>query len=149
GYANNEPLQLERLGVPVNTIGVWETTNLVSNGVVTNESNLKAEREEVGALVRATMRGLEDSIADPEAALEAGLKYVPEAAATRELQLEVIRASIPLWQNEASKLNGSGYSDPEAWRSTLQFLRKSGAVTKDVDLEAAYTNEFVEKPAGR
>ncbi|MDQ3856077.1 MAG: ABC transporter substrate-binding protein [Chloroflexota bacterium] len=145
GYANNEPLQLERLGVPVDTIGVWENTNLVSNGIITNETNLSTHREQVGALVRATMRGLDAAIADPEGALRASLKYVPEAASQRELQLDVIRASIPLWQSAASKQHGTGYSDPAAWTATLQFLRRSGAITKDVDLSGVYTNEFVER----
>ncbi len=149
GYANNEPLQLKRLGVPVRTFPVWETTNLVSNGIITNESNLQARPDEVGAVVRATMRGLRETIRDPDAAFETSLKYAPEAgsAENRESQLEVLNTSIPLWQSDVSDANGAGYTDPKAWEETLTFLRRSDAVKSDVDLKAAYTNRFVEKDA--
>ncbi len=149
GYANNEPLQLKRLGVPVRTFPVWETTNLVSNGIVTNESNLAARPDQVSALVRATMRRLRETIRDPEAAFEMCLKFAPEAgsAENRESQLEVLNASIPLWQSDLSEANGAGYTDPKAWEETLTFLRRSGAIKNDVDLKAAYTNRFVEKDA--
>lgn len=147
GYANNEPLQLERRGVPVQTFPVWETTNLVSNGIVTNEKHLSANPDQVGALVRATMRGLGETIRDPEGAFEASLKYAPEAGsgANRESQMAVLRASIPLWQSEAANEHGIGYSDPAAWEATQLFLKRSGALRKDVDLAAAYTNKYITK----
>jgi len=149
GYANNEPLQLKRLGVSVRTFPVWEKTDLVSNGIVTNEANLQGNAEEVGALVRATMRGLKETIRDPEAAFEMSVQYAPEAgsAVNRDLQMEVLSASIPLWQSEVSEANGAGYTDPKAWEETLRFLRRSGAIRNDVDLKSAYTNRFVEKDA--
>ena len=146
GYQNNEPVQLERLGVPVNTIPVWQQTDLVSNGIITNEQNLAANPEEVGALVRATMRGLQASIDSPEAALEATLKRVPEAGGEqRAASLAVLKASVPLWHSDASDKNGLGYTDPESWEATRDFLKRAGALAKDVDLSKAYTNRFVQR----
>lgn len=146
GYANNEPVQLERLGVPVNTIPVWREANLVSNGIITNEEHLAANPEQVGALVRATMRGLRDAVNGPEAALDASLKYVPEAGGpNREGSLAVLRASVDLWRNELSRTNGLGYTDPAAWAATRDFLRRAGSPGEDVDLQGAYTNRFVSK----
>ncbi len=145
GYVNNEPLQLDQLGVPVRTFPVYESANLVSNGIVTNEENLAANREEVQGLVRATMRGLEETIASPEAAFEATLPYAPEIANQRETQLAVLRASIPLWQSEAAKENGTGYTDPAAWEATRDFLKRTGTLRNDVNVQEAYTNEFIQK----
>lgn len=146
GYANNEPLQLEGLGMRVNTIGVWQHANLVSNGIITNEQSLAANHEEVAALVRATMRGLEYTIAHPEAAFEASLKYAPEAGGeNRSTQMAVLKASIPLWQSEAAKQHGAGYTDPAAWEATRDFLKRSGSLNGDVDPKQAYTNEFIQR----
>lgn len=147
GYLNNEPLQLRRRGVAVRTFPVYESTDLVSNGIITNEENLAQNREQVAALVRASMRGLRDAIADPEAALGATLEYVPEAGGeNRETSLEVLRASIPLWRSEAARANGLGYTEPSAWESTRDFLTQTGALAEGAGvLQGAYTNDFALK----
>lgn len=150
GYANNEPLQLERAGVPVNTINVWEHADLVSNGLITNEQNLKSNRDEVAALVRATMRGIEATIANPEAGFQAALKYVPEAGGSNAAaQMAVLKSSAALWQNDASRANGTGYTDPAAWRDTAAFLQKVGVLKSQVDGSGAYTNELISAAGGR
>ena len=144
GYLNNEPLQLRRRGVAVRTFPVYESTDLVSNGIITNEAHLAAEREQVAALVRATMRGVRDAVADPEAALGAALAYVPEAGGeNRAGSLEVLRASVPLWTGREAEVNGFGYTPPAAWEATRDFLRRAGSLgDPDVDVGKAYTNEF-------
>jgi NitT/TauT family transport system substrate-binding protein len=146
GYLNNEPLQLRRLGMEVRTFPVSESAALVSNGVVTNEEQLESDPDQVQRVVRATMRGLEAAIADPEAAYEASLAYVPEAGGeNREAQLAVLRASVPLWRSEAAEEHGEGYTAPEDWEATRAFLERAGSLAGEVDLEAAYTNRFITK----
>ncbi len=147
GYANNEPLQLERIGVRVNTIPVWQHTNLISNGIVTNEKTLREHPDEVRALVEATMKGVRDTTREPDAAFEATLKYVSEAAQNRKAQMQVLRATIPLWQSKATQEHGLGYSDPDGWRYTRDFLERAGLLKQDLDLKTAYTNRFVLKTA--
>lgn len=146
GYLNNEPLQLRRLGMAVRTFPVSESAALVSNGVVTNEEQLESDPEQVQRVVRATMRGLEAAIADPEAAYEASLAHVPEAGGeNREAQLAVLRASVPLWRSEAAAEHGAGYTAPEDWAATRDFLERAGSLAGEVDVEAAYTNRFITK----
>lgn len=143
GYANNEPLQLKRLGVAVNTIPVWQHSNLVSNGIVTNETTLKNHSDQVKALVQATMRGVEESVKHPDEAFNASLQYVPEAKQDRDAQMSVLKATIPLWQSALTRKHGLGYTDPAAWESTAAFLRRASLLKGDTQVASAYTNKFV------
>jgi NitT/TauT family transport system substrate-binding protein len=54
-------------------------------------------------------------------------------------QREVLSASIALWQ--ADQL---GHSDPQAWENMQDLLIDMGLYAMPLDLEQAYTNEFVD-----
>ncbi|HET8843234.1 MAG TPA: ABC transporter substrate-binding protein, partial [Ktedonobacteraceae bacterium] len=75
GYTNNEPLQLRRLGMQVRTFDVSDYQPMISNGIVTTEKTLKDQKKMVDAFVQATIRGLNDVIADPAGALDASKSY--------------------------------------------------------------------------
>jgi NitT/TauT family transport system substrate-binding protein len=148
GYTNNEPIQLRNLGQPITAINVFDRVQLVSNGLVTDEKTLQGRPDLVRAVVRAMLRGLGDTIARPDEAVEITIaKYVPEAAGKRDLLRQVLDASIPLWQGQATQQHGLGYSDPADWTASLDLLRKLNVLGGDVDLSKAYTNSFI--PTGR
>lgn len=54
------------------------------------------------------------------------------------IQLQVLLASIEFW--DADQL---GISTPESWEATQATLMQMGYVAEPIDLEAAFTNEFV------
>lgn len=54
------------------------------------------------------------------------------------LQLEVLLATIALW--DADQL---GFSDLSSWESTQETLITMGFVSEPIDLEAAFTNDFL------
>jgi len=141
-YANNEPLQLEARGHPVNVIRVADYVTLASNGLLTNETTLAENPELVRRMVRATLRGIEDTLADPSAAFEICKQYVegldqlsPE---DQTLQRQILDASIEFWQ--ADRL---GYSDPQAWRNMQEVLLAMGLLAEPLDLAAAFSNDYL------
>lgn len=140
GYLTNEPIQLEASGYDVDTIPVADYANLASNGVISNEATIATDPELVRGFIQATLRGLRDTIADPDEAYEISKKYV-EALGTADeaTQREVLSASIALWQ--ADQL---GHSDPQAWENMQDLLIDMGLYAMPLDLEQAYTNEFVD-----
>jgi NitT/TauT family transport system substrate-binding protein len=110
-YAANEPVQLRQAGYEPNIIYVADYMNLVSNGIITNEKTIAEKPELVQRMVRAVLRGLRDTIEDPEEAFEICLEYVPEAGGeNRDTQMAVLEESIKFWDSERL-----GYSDPSAW----------------------------------
>ena len=142
-YVNNEPIQLRRAGKNVNVIPVSDYVNLVANGLVTNEATLAKRPELVRGMVRALLRGLRDTIDQPDEAFATCKKYVEglgKDAEAETAQRQILAASIELWQ--APKL---GVSDPAAWQTTLDVLKQMKLVTGDMPVDKLYTNRFVDE----
>lgn len=140
GYVANEPIQLEHQGYDVDVIRVADYVELASNGLITNEITVREKPELVRGMVRAMLRGIADTIANPDEAYEISLKYVEGLGQLdREVQMEVLNTSIESWR--ADRL---GFSDMEAWENMQNVLLDMGLLSERLDLNAAYSNEFVE-----
>jgi NitT/TauT family transport system substrate-binding protein len=136
GYLNNEPLQLAAQGVAVNVIGVGDYTDMVANGIITNEETIAANPALVEGFVRATLRGLADTLSDPDQAFEISKKYVEGLDDGRR---QVLEASLPLWEAETP-----GLTKASSWEETQQVLLDLGFLDAPLDdLEQAFTNDFV------
>ena len=137
GYVNNEPVQLAGQGVAINEIGVADYIDLVANGILTNEQTIADNPELVQGFSNAFLRGLEDTLADPDEAFEISKKYVEGLDDSRK---SVLEASLPLWKAEQL-----GRTDPAAWQQTQDILLQMGLLDAPLaDLDSLYTNEFVE-----
>jgi len=147
GYGNNEPLQLDQQGIKVNVINVADFYPLASDGIVTSEAQIKDQAAIVHGFVRATLKGVQDVIANPDEGFQAALDVIPELksadAKTRDLQRKVLQATLPYWQSDLTKQQGVGFSDIKSWQATHTFLRDSGLLKSDVDLSKAFTNDFI------
>ena len=138
-YAANEPVQLRAQGYEINELLVADTVQLASNGLITNEKTIAENPDLVKRMVSAMLKGLADTIADPNAAFEISKKYVDGLAAADEtIQKEVLARSIELWKTERL-----GFSDLQAWQNMQDTLLQMGLLTTALDLNAAFTNEFV------
>jgi NitT/TauT family transport system substrate-binding protein len=136
GFSNNEPVQLAAQGESINVIQVADYIDMVSNGLITNEQTIAKNPELVQGFVRAMLRGLVDTLADPDAAFETSKKYVEGLDNSR---MGVLEASLPVW--EADVL---GYTDARSWDKTQEILLAMGLLDAPVeDLNAAYTNDFI------
>ncbi|MFO7538138.1 MAG: ABC transporter substrate-binding protein [Chloroflexota bacterium] len=137
-YANNEPVQLQAQGIDVNIIYVADFIDMVANGIITNEMTMAEDPEMVQRFVTATLRGLQDTLADPAEAYEISQKFVEGLGDER---LNVLQATLPMWQAEPL-----GLSDPAAWENTQRVLLEMGFLDAPLaDLDAAFTNQFVEE----
>lgn len=139
-YVVNEPVQLRAQGYEIDVIPVADYVELASNGLITNESVLAENPDLVRRMVRAFLRGLEDTIRNPDRAYEISKKYVENLEqADENVQREVLAQSIEFWQ--ADRL---GYSSPASWENMQQVLLGMGLIDEPLDLEQAFTNEFIE-----
>jgi NitT/TauT family transport system substrate-binding protein len=140
-YIVNGPVQLRLDGEDVTVIPVSDFVDLPSNGIITNEKMIKERPELVQALVTATLHGLRDTLADPNAAFESSLKAVPEAAGEQaKVNRAIFDESLKLWQAGAAEL---GRSDPAAWATAAAFMKQMGLIQTDVKPETLFTNDFV------
>ncbi len=139
-YVPNEPVQLRSLGYDVDVIQVADYMQLVSNGLITNEQTIKENPDLVRRMVQATMSGIRYTVTHRADAFEISTKFVEGLTdADTHVQKEVLDASILLYKRE-----NLGYSDLEAWQNMQQVLLDMGMLTKPQDLEAAFTNEFID-----
>jgi NitT/TauT family transport system substrate-binding protein len=141
-YAMNAPVRLRQEGYDVSVIPVADYIDFVSNGLITNEQTIAAEPELVRGIVRAALRGLSDTLDDPDAAFDICLRYVPEIDDdSAPLQRAVLEESLNFW-----RANDLGHSDPAAWEASQAFMRQSGQIETEVDVLTMFTNDFVDKP---
>ena len=148
-YVANEPVQLRKGGMKVSVLRVSDHKRLAANGLVTNEQTLSKEPELVLKVVRATLRGIQDTIDDPQAAFDIALTMLPDVGTIdKELQLEVLRETVKLMQAEAddpAAKQPPGWIDREVWTSTQDFLADAKLIPQKGNIEEMFTNEFVER----
>jgi NitT/TauT family transport system substrate-binding protein len=138
-YANNEPVQLEKLGFPVDVIRVADYVRLTSNGLITNEDVLRENPGLVRRMVRTLIHGIEATLNDPELAFEISKDYVEGLEqADREVQMQILTRSLDFWRAEQM-----GYSDPKAWENMQNVLLEMGLLEAPIDLSSAYSNDFL------
>jgi len=139
GYVNNEPVQLESQGYNVNVIRVADYVDLASNGILTSESMIAQHPDRVRAFIAAFLHGLQDTLADPNAAYEICKNYVDTLAeADQETQHEVLSLSIEYWQSDRP-----GFSQQQAWENMQTVLLDMGLLNSPLDLNRAYSNSFL------
>jgi len=138
-YANNEPVQLRAQGLEVNLLRVADYVQLASNGLITNEQTIRENPELVRGMVQAILRGVADTIANPDEAFEISKKHVENLAqADQIVQRKVLDETIEFW-----KADRLGYSDPAAWENMQSLLLEMGLINQPLDLGQAFTNEFI------
>ncbi len=142
GYINNEPIQFQKAGFAIRTFPVASTQPLISNGLAAQEGELKAQPAAIKALIAATLKGVDYTIAHPQEAVTLSQKYVPglsdpSAAASA---LAVLKATLPaIAPNSAHP----GYNSPAAWQSMAAFLQASGQLNGAVNVTQAYSNAYL------
>jgi NitT/TauT family transport system substrate-binding protein len=139
-YTTNEPVQLEAQGYKLNEIRVADYVQLASNGLITNENTISKDPELVRKMTSAFLKGLADTIANPDEAYTISKKYVPDLAkSTESTQKEILTRSIELW-----KTDRLGYSSPQAWQNMQDTLVKMGLLKQALDVNKAFTNQFIQ-----
>jgi NitT/TauT family transport system substrate-binding protein len=142
-YAMNEPVQLVQSGEATNVFYLAEYTRLVSNGLITSEDMIASDPDTVRRVVTAFTRGLEDTLADPDAAFAITRTFIPEmddAAAVG--QRAVLEACLDFWQSDTP-----GANDPAAWEESVALMQELGLLQPGLVVEQAYSNAFVDAEA--
>lgn len=138
-YTTNEAVQLRAQGYQIDEIRVKDYDHLVSNGLITNETTISQNPDLVRRMNQAILKGIADTIANPDEAYQICLKYVDELAqADQAVQKQVLLTSIDLW-----KADQLGYSDPTAWQNTMQVLLDMGSLKQPLDINVAFSNDFL------
>jgi NitT/TauT family transport system substrate-binding protein len=137
-YSNNEPIQLESRGYPVNVINVSDFLPMVGNGLLTNETTISQNPALVRSMVAAILQGIQYTMDNPDEAYAISMKYIQNLQANDPIQKSILAASIDLW-----KTDHLGFSKASAWVNMENILKSTGLVKTDLDVTQAYTNQFL------
>jgi len=138
-YLANEPVVLRSQGYEVNLIRVADHLQLVANGLVTNEGTRRDHPEQVSGCIEALLKGIADTIENPDETYEISKKYVENLAEADEtVQREVLDESIKLWKTQRP-----GFSEPTGWVNMQQVLLDMGLLEEALDLNEAFTNDLL------
>jgi NitT/TauT family transport system substrate-binding protein len=139
-YIANEPVQLRAQGFEITTLAVSDYVQLASNGLITNEQTIANNPDLVRRMVRATLQGIDFTVRNADQAYEISKKYVENLdQADQDVQKSTLGISISQWQTVPL-----GYTDPQAWENMQAVLLDMGLLEAPLELEKAYTNEFIE-----
>ncbi|HBO34370.1 MAG TPA: hypothetical protein DD636_06500 [Anaerolineaceae bacterium] len=139
-YLANEPVQLRARGYDINVIAVQDYIELVGNCLVTNETSVKNNPELVQKMVRAFRKGLEYTAAHPDEAWTISQKYVDNLTEeVAPIQKEVLKESISHWQI----IPETREEQNKRWTNMMNILIDIGLMKKELNIEDAYTDEFL------
>lgn len=116
--------------------------NTMGDSIVANNETLKNSPDVVRGFVKATIRAYKESLADPEASVDALLKVAKTQ--NRALEVSKIVATRELVNSPDTAIHGFGYSSKGEWQAVETLMFEYGGLTKKApDVEAYYTNEFL------
>jgi NitT/TauT family transport system substrate-binding protein len=129
GFANNEPLKLQAAGIKVSQINAWDYFPLVGHGLITGEQQIARSRGQVRGMAQATLKGMRYSLAHPDEAFQICMKYLPELGPEQQkIEKEVFLASLKLWENDYTRKNDLGRSNPKDWEESQQLMAELGLI---------------------
>ncbi len=138
-YVANEPIVLSAMGYEVTVMPVSDYLDLVGNGLVTSEALIRDNPTLVQNMVSALAQGVEFALGYPNETFEISKKYVANLEATdSNVQMAILQASAALWQSDPT-----GLSQQKGWENMQSLLLKIGLLSSPIDLEQAYTNDFI------
>lgn len=106
--------------------------------LITSNSIIKDNPEKAKKFLRATEKGYEDAIKNPEETAKILLKYAPEIDQT--LAIESQKYLAKQYVADAPKW---GVMKAEVWNNYAKFLKDKGLIKKELKAEDAFTNEFL------
>jgi ABC-type nitrate/sulfonate/bicarbonate transport system substrate-binding protein len=137
-FQTNQPIQLKVQGIDTVTFLLSDFGfNLYTDAFVATADALadQARRATLVSILRATMQGWQDAIADPESAAKLVVeKYGKSLNLELEPQTLTLQAEIPLIETEETKKSGLGTMSEAGIAQNIDTLKRSGIEATAEDL---------------
>ncbi|KAE8762953.1 ABC transporter substrate-binding protein [Georgenia thermotolerans] len=144
GFVNNDAVNFATAGTKVRTIEIPDGPGglpLVGIGLGVLDATAADRPEDVRAVVQATLRGVKDVAADPEAAVKTSAAYVPDLTRPdrQKAALATLEATIPLYEAGGTP----GAQNADTWAAMATFMADRKLLQGQVDPAQAWTDEFL------
>lgn len=134
-------VEAELRGFPINYIelrNIDKRMDYYTPVIISNEEILKNDPELVKKFLKATTKGYNYAIENPEESAKILVKAVPEideklAIASQKYLAKEYKAEAKRW----------GEMKEEVWNNYTKFLYEKGLIPKNMDAKEAFTNEYL------
>ncbi|MDP8922643.1 MAG: ABC transporter substrate-binding protein [Chloroflexota bacterium] len=141
-FESNEPDQLARLGVPVRLFRPSDY-GVPSLGLtyMTRQPLLDDDPQLLERFLAATLRGIEDARADPEAATDIVMQFAPNEE--RAHQLAMLQVELDMADGPVARAHGLGWATADQWQAFHDSLLAHGGLTNPVPVEQVFSDRIL------
>lgn len=115
--------------------------NVLGHGLVTTIDVIKSRPAVVQGFVAASIRGIEEALNDPQAAVDAMLKYRQDL--NRDLLTEQLKGLRAHLHTKNSVRMPTGRFSRADWAATVDLLVKYMGIKRSVAIDELFTNDFI------
>jgi len=146
GYVSTIRAALAALGVDANTILRFmpfadHAPELFGSCLMASRRLVEREPEALAALVRALRRGVDDMLADPEAALDAVLRRRPDAS--RDAEALRLRTTLAIEMAALTRPGFTGGVDEARLIASIDLIARSRRLPRIPHANEIFTNRFL------
>lgn len=109
--------------------------------ILAHQDTIRDRPDLVRKVVAASVKGFEEALRDPEAAVAALLKLAP--LADRETVRRQLAVDLGMLFSASNPQKRLGWGPPDDWAATLDLLKKYRGLETNLPATAFYTNEFL------
>ena len=120
----------------------------MAQGLAVNKAFAAENPEVVKGFVKASMHALEDTRANPAAAVDALIKAYPEQDRNRETLLRQLEISLEGLETANTKGKPLGLMDARDWEVMQDVLMQYGGLKQATPVEQIFTNEYLPGQGG-
>ncbi len=140
-YYGWDGVAAELRGFPINFILLQDYApelDFYTPVIITREQLLERDPELVRKFLKATEKGYQYSIKNPESAAQDLLKHAPEidhelAIASQKYLADQYQADAPYW----------GAMETHRWQDYARWMYERGLIDRMLDVEASFSNQFL------
>jgi NitT/TauT family transport system substrate-binding protein len=141
---------IENTGMKLRLLPSQEIERFPSNGFLALEETLRNKRKQAIALAQSYAKGTLFTLANPEAAIRILWEVYPQTRPTGKDETtalrddaNVLRARIPNWNLEKSRVSKWGESSERNYSSYVEFLHKWGILKEKIPARDLITNDLI------
>lgn len=136
----SQKLLIKEKNPDLNIINASDYTNISRGHVVATGSLVKNNPELIKKFLRATKKGLEYAVNNPEEAVNIYISFNPDAESQRKVSQDLWNAFIEEYHY---KTGIPGLESPQDWQKSQDVSYDVGLITKKTNVSEMYTNEFI------
>jgi NitT/TauT family transport system substrate-binding protein len=139
------PLITAQGKTPANLVYADYGVHFNASSLATTKSMLASKPEVVKGFLAATVKGIEEAIKDPPAAVDALIANQMAVAGNRDLMIGQMKELVVFLHSDRTKGKPTLWLAPEDVASTLEVAKRLRTTAESLQVNDLFTNEFLPK----